>query len=321
MAHLNPKVIAVMSFFSLSRLWEARWHRWCLSSLLLAGILYHLSVEHYIYLPLPFNHSPDEEIWPLQIRKQAHLSDFRVHSVKALPSVEKNLSGLAYQPEAGVLLAVQNRPTTLIRMLPSGRILSTHELQGISDTEGIAYLGHGQIALLSEKHNQIVLTRLPGGDDPIKLHDAPTLQMPEGMFENAGLEGITYVPHLDALFVVNEHSPRRIFRVDGICPKANACSFQHARITDLGHWLDEAEFAKDLASVEYDPQRRSLVFLSEASGLLFEVDLNGRPLGVRTFGEYDDDPDIPQPEGLAFGPNRTLYIVSEPNLLITLKKR
>lgn len=123
------------------------------------------------------------------------------------------------------------------------------------------------------------------------------------------------------MFVVSEHSPRGIFRIDGVCPQAGACSFQQARITDLSHWLDDAEFAKDLASVEYDPVRQGLVFLSEASGLLFEVDLQGRPLGVRTFGEYADDPELPQPEGLAFGPGHTLYVVSEPNLLFTFGKR
>lgn len=321
MAYLNPRTVAVMRAFLPSILRNPRRRFWCLSSLLLAGMLYHLSLAHYIYLPLPFNHSPDTDIWPVRAPAQAHLSELRAVSATALPSVDQNLSGLAYQPETQTLLAVQNRPTTLLRLLPSGRVLSTHALDGISDTEGIAYLGHGQIALVSEKHNQIVLARLPGGDEPISLHRAPTLQLPTGMFQNAGLEGITYVPQLDALFVVSEHSPRSIFRVDGICPQANACSFERARITDLSHWLEEAEFAKDLASVEYDPQRRSLVFLSEASGLLFELDLQGRPLGVRTFGEYADDPDMPQPEGLAFGPGRTLYVVSEPNLLFTFKPR
>lgn len=304
---------------------ESHWRIWCLSCvLLLAGLVYYVSLTHYVFLPLPFNHSPDPDVWPVQAPRQAHLNDFQLTSVTAIPSMDRNLSGLAYQADAGALLAVQNRPATLTRMRTSGQVLSTHKLRDISDVEGIAYLRQGWIALLSEKDSQIVLTQLPQGDDdaPLELDNAPRLQLPERMFENAGPEGITYVPHLDALFVVMEHSPRDIFRIDGVCPQGAGCSFEHARITDLGHWLEDAEFAKDLASVEYDPARRSLVFLSEASNLLFELDLQGRPLAVRAFGDLADDPDMPQPEGLAFAPDDgMMFIVSEPNLLFTFQRR
>lgn len=78
---------------------------------------------------------------------------------------------------------------------------------------------------------------------------------------------------------------------------------------------DDAEFRPSAAAIH--PIEKRLYILASAGGLLVITDMHGKVLEA-----YNLNPDIyPQPEGIAFSPNGTMYISNEgkfgkPNLLV-----
>ena len=65
-----------------------------------------------------------------------------------------------------------------------------------------------------------------------------------------------------------------------------------------------------------------LLALSDESGLILELDVNGRPLSTMSLskGRQGLQKTVPQAEGIAMDDDGTLYLVSEPNLFYVFKK-
>ncbi|MEQ4618915.1 MAG: SdiA-regulated domain-containing protein [Corticimicrobacter sp.] len=262
----------------------------------------------------------DETVWnDEQDRSSAFwLPDYRVVSWHRIPEIDNNLSGLSFVGERQELLAVLNRPPTLVTLDLAGNFKAAYPLEGISDTEGISYLGHGQVALSDEKHGQVVIARLPEQPGPIDLTHAPRFAVGPGEKSNSGIEGLSYDRAQDRLYAVKEHSPKALYRIDGLCRDVLNCSPDGIRIHDLSNWLAPTGFARDFSAVQFDPARGHLLLLSEQSQALLELDENGQPLSARHLGHQPGDPDIPQAEGLTLGQDGMIYMVSEPNLFYRL---
>jgi len=89
--------------------------------------------------------------------------------------------------------------------------------------------------------------------------------------------------------------------------------------------IDEHEarlFVRDLSSLQYDEQTGHLLALSDESRLVIELDGDGQPLSSLSLraGRHGLEHDVPQAEGIAMGPDGTLYLVSEPNLFYLFRK-
>lgn len=84
-------------------------------------------------------------------------------------------------------------------------------------------------------------------------------------------------------------------------------------------WQDKFSFMsafRDLASLSYDEATGHLLLLSEESKLIKEYDSQGVALSAMLLwkGFHGLENTVPQAEGIAIGPDKKIYIISEPNL-------
>ena len=85
---------------------------------------------------------------------------------------------------------------------------------------------------------------------------------------------------------------------------------------------DAGMFVRDLSSLQYDERSGHLLVLSDESGLILELDVDGRPLSTLSLnkGRQGLHKSVPQAEGMAMDDDGTLYLVSEPNLFYVFRK-
>ena len=303
-----------------------RYKRYLLRALLAVSVLagvgaYLFYAIRYQHLHVPImnwfsGHQQNHDEWnnPLHQADSFNLADYHLAYSRSISEIENNLSWLSYWDERGELLAVLNKPPTILTLDLEGHITAQYPLDGISDTEGIAYLGNGQIALSNEKHGRIVLTQLPDQPSAVDLSHAPTLALGPTDTNNSGLEGIEYDRIQDLLYIVKEHSPKALYRISGLCATKPQCSFDNIHIEDLSHWLDSVNFVHDFSSVVIEPTRGHVILLSEQNQSLLELDDTGEPRSYRPLNLFPEDLNIPQAEGITLDSTGNLYLVSEPNL-------
>ncbi len=240
-----------------------------------------------------------------------HLS-FKIYA-QPIAGIDKNLSGLAYMPETNQLITVLNRPATLLVLDTDGQLLRRHPLSGVSDTEGVAYLGHNKVAVLQEKKRSIAVLDLPQHDgEEINAQQAIKHLLPMVKQRNNGPEGLGYDAVTDTLYVVKEKDQRGLYAITGV---ATGGVIEH---TDLSHLLANVDFATDLSSVEFDPVGRHLLLLSDEAQMIFTLSLQGELLQSRSLNPDEFALPMPQPEGVAIGAQGHIYVVSEPNLFSVL---
>jgi len=295
-----------------------RWRRvlhWLVGLSLALGLLYigirHYHVEHR--LTAWWQDPKAEDASPGQL--QAYVTEI---DALPLPGV-LNLSGLAWDDEAGHLVAVLNKPPTLLVLDRDGNQLATYRLRDFHDTEGIAALGEGWFAVAEERRAQLAFFHAPAGrgNGEIDHADAVILNLDLHPSDplNKGFEGLAYDPNADVLFVVREDSPVRLYEIAGLAALRRTGSMQALRIRDRSSLLANLRPSDDLSSVEVDPHSGHLLLLSERGQRLTEVRRDGSVAGVRHFGGVlGEETPMPRPEGVTMAPDRSLFVVSEPNL-------
>jgi uncharacterized protein YjiK len=234
---------------------------------------------------------------------------------------EGKFAGLAYDPLQKRLLAVANKPTAIIVLSMDGQLLANLPVKGMSDINGIAWMGGNRVALVNGKRNRVVLTEIPATPQTLDVTRAFALllRFGEGEDANQGFNGLGYDLKRDRLYISKEHSPRSLYRVSGLNYLQSPDS-RGLRIENISHWLDEVPFATDLSSVEADPSNGRVFLLSEESQLILQLDGDsGQGRGMLSLSPKGSKP-MPRPEGIATDDSGSLYIVSEPNLFYRLKK-
>ncbi|WP_407279399.1 SdiA-regulated domain-containing protein [Aromatoleum evansii] len=249
------------------------------------------------------------------------LSDPRVN-VEAYPvaGVARNLSGLAWDAQRGHLWAVVNEPPQLLALDRDGDVLARHPLPGFNDVEGVAVLGDGRLLLAEERRQSLVVAPIPAASDAVLSRDGlPALTLALGGGDNAGIEGVAYDPARDRLFVVKEHSPRKLYEIRGL--RASLAGHLEVEVIDREDWIRDKFVARDFSSVEYDPRTGHLILLSDASKLALELDADGRYVGYQGLaaGFAGLAGSIPQAEGVTLDERGNLYVVSEPNLFYAFR--
>ena len=239
----------------------------------------------------------------------------------SVAGLEGNFAGLTYDPLQKRLWAVTNKPASLIAMSVEGQILATYPLKGISDVNGIAWVGGNRIAMVNGRRSRVVITEVPPASAPLDVTRAFSLVLRFGESDdsNYGFDGLGYDLKRDRLYIAKEHSPRALYRISGLnylqLPESRGL-----RIENFSFWLDDIPFATDLSSVEVDPSTGRLFLLSEESQMIVQLDGDtGEGRGMLSLSPKGSKP-MPRPEGVATDEAGNIYIVSEPNLFYRLRK-
>lgn len=248
------------------------------------------------------------------------LPEYRVRiDAKAVPGVSDNLSGLTYDERRDQLWAVVNNPEELLALSTDGEVLARFPLSGFSDVEGITYLGDNLLLLAEERNQALVVVEVPEQRGALFREDYRTLTLGIEAGDNQGFEGVGYDRDGDRLFVVKEHSPRKLYEIRGL--KASIEGDFNLEVIDREAWIENV-FATDLSSVHYDEQTGHLALLSDESKVLMELDGQGKLISFRSllggFAGLQDS--VPQGEGMTLDDRGNLYLVSEPNLFYRFER-
>lgn len=293
--------------------------KWALLLLTLA-LMYQVAARHldnrlYFWLKTSWHETEwqDRSLW---------LPEYQVR-IDALPvaGVSQNLSGLTYDETRDQLWAVINGPEELLALSKDGELLARYPLNGFSDVEGVTYLGDNLLLLAEERDQALVVVEIPAQAGPLFREDYRALTIGIDLGGNQGFEGVGYDRARDRLFVVKEHSPRKLYEIRGL--KASVQGHFNLQVIDRQAWIDHKVFATDFSSVHYDEQTGHLALLSDESQVMIELDAqDGKLISFRSLfsGFAGLQQSVPQGEGLTLDDQGNLYLVSEPNLFYRFER-
>lgn len=292
--------------------------KWALLLFSLLGVhqvLHQLHLDDRLHFWIT-SHWNDGDVAPRSLLN----SEFRATiDAREIHGVNDNLSGLSYDSERGLIWAVVNNPEQLLLLDRDGRMLARYPLSGFTDVEGVAYLGDGQLLVSEERSHALVRIHLPDRPRTLYRDDYQALTLSIDLGGNVGFEGLDYDRRSDRLFVVKEHSPRKLYEIRGLMRSMEG-DFD-LEIIDRQDWVDEMPVT-DLSSVHFDACTGHLMVLSDESKMLVELDRQGQLVGYQTlldgFAGLQDS--VPQGEGVTFDERGTLFVVSEPNLFYRFEK-
>ncbi len=293
--------------------------KWALLLLTLT-LMYQVAARHldnrlYFWLKTSWHETEwqDRSLW---------LPEYQVR-IDALPvaGVSQNLSGLTYDETRDQLWAVINGPEELLALSKDGELLARYPLNGFSDVEGVTYLGDNLLLLAEERDQALVVVEIPAQAGPLFREDYRALTLGIDLGGNQGFEGVGYDRARDRLFVVKEHSPRKLYEIRGL--KASVQGSFNLQVIDRQAWIDHKVFATDFSSVHYDEQTGHLALLSDESQVMIELDAqDGKLISFRSLfsGFAGLQQSVPQGEGLTLDDQGNLYLVSEPNLFYRFER-
>jgi uncharacterized protein YjiK/outer membrane protein assembly factor BamB len=226
--------------------------------------------------------------------------------------VRDNLSGIAHNPATKSLWAVLNGPEELLELDRDGRVLRTVALSGFSDTEDVTILGDGRLAVVEEGRATLALLKLPPmGQVVLDRQAAELFHVPDGPMGNTGIEGVAYDAAGRRFYLLKEKLPPALYEVR-LAEESSCLAAAKARKSwEFGPQTVEI---RDAAGCYFDPLTGHLLVISDESRCLVECTVAGKEVARLPL------PDIPQGEGVTMDDQRTIYIVSEPNLFYVLGK-
>lgn len=239
------------------------------------------------------------------------LPEYRVDiDGRPIDGVADNASGITYDHDRDSLWVVLNSPPTLVELDMDLQFQRRIELRNFKDTEGVAYLGEGEFAIVDERHMAVVVATIEEGTDTLDRHQLRELILYRDGTGNNGLEGIAVDRPEKRLYAVSESDPGQLFKVDGF--------LQHGQTHSVGRSLEARDVGMDdLSGLHFDATTRHLLLLSAESRKLAEVDLSGNTISSMALqaGLGGLTATVPQAEGVTLDADGRLYLVSEPNLI------
>lgn len=243
---------------------------------------------------------------------RAYRADIAGHHVAG---VADNLSGLTFSSATGTLFSVTNRPPQLVELDTAGTLLRLVPLQGLRDPEGITHVA-GDVFLIADEGDQSLHRVTVGpGTAPIAAGPGSRIAAAPRAWHNMGIEGLSWDARHNRLFLAQEMLPMRVLVAEGF--DATARPLPGPR--PLAEWHPaslSSLVTLDLSSLTLHEPTGHLLLLSHLSAVVAEYDAGGRLVGRLdlTAGQAGLTEDIAQAEGLAVGPDGSLYVVGEPNL-------
>ncbi|MDD1966326.1 SdiA-regulated domain-containing protein [Pseudomonas putida] len=260
--------------------------------------------------------------WQASDAQAMGLDDYEVViEARIIEGLEDNVSALSFDPDRNTLFTVTNKDPELVELSLEGRIIRRIPLTGFGDAEAVEYISPG-IYVISDEHSQRLI-KVQVDDDTRFLDAADAEQLTLGINAggNSGFEGLAYDNKGKRLFVAKERKPVQILEVRGF-PNPDDSTPSTLEVTSSKQ-RDAGLFVRDLSSLQFDEISGHLLALSDESRQILELDTSGRPVGNVSLskGSMGLARGVPQAEGIAMGADGTLYVVSEPNLFYSFKKK
>jgi uncharacterized protein YjiK len=231
-----------------------------------------------------------------------------------LKGIRQNISGLTFSAATGTLFAVVNDPRRVVEISPCGRVLRILPVTFGDDLEAISHVADDLFVIASEKGNVIRGARLNAATRRVKPLSSHTLAIAFNRSRNEGIEGLSWDHRGNRLFLANEKNPLQIVEVTGfdrlMLAQPTGLSFA---IWNPSQSL--ADLAGDVSSISFNESWNAMSFLSDESRRVYRFDSQDNPSLLLRLqrGHHRLKADVAQPEGLAFGPDDSIYIIAEPN--------
>lgn len=295
-----------------ARLRRFRWYVWVLLALLTVyGLAFamHWDDRALLWLRESFESKAERNasVW---------LPDYHVDiDAKILPGMkEDEASDLAYSPATQTLFAVMGKNPFLVELNLEGDVLRKIPLVGWANPEGVAVLEDGLIAITDERKHLLTFSKVTAETTTLSLDDAVQYDLGTSDNQNKGFEGVIWDPAGHQL-LLGEERPAAIFtwKSDG----GEVMKGEKRNISSNA--LD----VRNLSSLSIDPRTGHTLVLSADSHLLLELDEAGKQVSFMTLlgGMNGLKDTIPRAEGVALDEDGTIYMVSEPNLFYSFRKR
>jgi len=229
-----------------------------------------------------------------------------------IPGVASNASGITFDRDRKTLWIIVNNPTYLLEIDLQFNLLRRVELKNFKDTEAITYVGNDHFLLTDERDQTITLTKITSQTKQLDKNSLQQIVLNLHGYGNKGLEGIAADYTTNTIYTVRERDPMKLLKITGFIENNNRINiedYDQIEINDL--------YMDDLSGLHFDINTAHLLFLSDESKLLAEIDLQGNKVSYMDLekGFNNLNRSIPQAEGVTLDDNGYLYIVSEPNLL------
>lgn len=259
----------------------------------------------------------------IQNKKSVGLNAYQVDiEAKKVSGTSRNLSGLTYNPETNTLFSVVNEPPAILELSKQGDLIRKIPVDGVRDLEGISHIRFNEFVITDERDQKIIEVKIARNTTHIHRGDLSYIRIGlERSDQNKGFEGVEWDDSRQALFVVKEKSPKKIYALRGFPPKANR--YVAIEIDEWKPTRHHSSFITDLSSIFIHQSTGNILLLGEESKLIAEYQYEGDFLSMLKLkaGYHGLANDVPQAEGIAIDQNDDIYIVSEPNLFYRFTKK
>ena len=234
---------------------------------------------------------------------------------KLLPGMEKDeASDLSYNPATKTLFSVMGKNPFLVELTLKGDVLRKIPLVGWSNPEAVAVLENGFMAIGDERQHHLTIVKVTPETSTLNIADFKQYDLGPSKDQNKAFEAVAWDPQRQQLLLGEERPPALFtWKSDG------SDVLKGDKLKVVTSALD----VRNLSSLTVEPRTGHTLALSADSHLLLELDEKGEQVSFMTLlGGFNGLKDtIPRAEGVAFDESGTLYIVSEPNLFYSFKKK
>jgi uncharacterized protein YjiK len=245
------------------------------------------------------------------------LPDYRVViDGKPLAGLEKDeASDLSYDPSSKTLYSVMGKNAFLAELSVTGDVLRKIPLVGWSNPEGVAVLGNGLIAIVDERQHLMTMVTVTPETKSLNIADFPKYDLGPSVDQNKAFEGVAWDARNQQILLGEERPPALFsWKSDGSAVLKGG----KQKLPDTGNLI-----MRNLSALHVDQKTGHVLALSAESHLLLELDEKGNKVSFMALirGLNGLDHNIPRAEGVTMDENGTIYMVSEPNLFYSFKKK
>jgi len=212
-------------------------------------------------------------------------------------------SAVTWNQSTNTLFVVGDEGEQIVEVSKTGSLLSSMNLSGFDDTEGLTHVSGNQFVIVEERLQSVYqIGYTAGGTVSRGSLPSRTLGATVG---NVGLEGISYDPSTGDFFVVKEKTPQEVNRahLDFV---GGATTVTSQFTPNLGV-LDLSDIqALSTVMTAGSADAENLLVFSQESARLLEISRAGTILSQFDFGGLSSTA-----EGVTIDEDGTIYIVGE----------